>query len=159
MPVPLQWVIGTLTVWHGIVLAGFVILNLWPRPESGRQLPLPMRVWASFVIPVTLYCMVSLIVGQVVGDRFPWSMLWPAGLMLGALVSSIFLAVTLAAVWHTRGRKTVPVAMVMIVPPLAAVFFGLFFTSVWWIFPRVIEWGGLLDFPEAPWGVHLYRAP
>lgn len=159
MPVPLQWVIGTLTIWHGIFLAGFVIINLWPRPQSERQLPMPMRIWASFVIPVILYCMVSLIAGQVVGDRFTWSMLWPAGLMLGALVSSIFLAVTLAAVWHTRGRQAGPIAMGFIVPPLAAVFFGLFFSCVWWIFPRVIEWGGLIDFPEASWGVHLYRAP
>lgn len=159
MPAPLAWVIGTLTMWHGIILAGFVALSLLMRTKPEAQLPLPMRVWASLVTPAVFYAMFALIAGQVFGDYFPWAMLWPAGLCLGALFASMFLATLFGKGGLVRSRKAEPIMTLVIGTPIAAAFFGLFFSVAWWIFPRVIEWGGLLDFPEAAWGVHLYRAP
>lgn len=158
MPVPLEWVIGTLTIWHYAIWAGFMAINVWPRPRPEGALPLPMRLWAGAVFPPVLYAMVSLIVGQIVGDRFPWSMLWPAGMCLGALFSSIFLGVLLAAIWNTRGRQVQAIVMLVVAVPLSTMFFGLFFTCAWWLFPRVIDFG-LIPYPDLPWGVHLYRGP
>jgi hypothetical protein len=159
LPVPLQWAIGTLTVWHGIILAGFVALSLLVRTKSEQQLPLPMRVWASFVTPVTFYAMFALIAGQVFGDHFPWAMLWPAGLWLGALFASMFLATLLGDAGLLRARKAGPILTLAVGTPVAAGFFGLFFAVAWWIFPRVIALGGLIDFPDLAWAVHLYRGP
>lgn len=153
LPAPLQWVIGTLTIWHYAVLAGFIALNLLPLTGHERQLPLPMRLWASLILPVTLYAMVALIAGQVVGDRFAWSMLWPAGLCLGALTSSMFLSTLFGATGLIRRGDARSILMLLIAVPIAATFFGLFYAAAWWIFPRVIELGGLIDFPNLAWGV------
>jgi hypothetical protein len=154
LPEPLQWVIGTLTVWHYAILAVFMAINAWPWPKVEGTLPLPVRLWASIVIPTVLYTMASLVVGQIVGDRYTWSMLWPAGLGLGAVFATIVLSVLLDGVWSTQGRQTRPALMLVIAIPLTTAFFGLFFTCVWWLFPRIIGFG-LIDFPKLSWGVQL----
>jgi hypothetical protein len=154
LPEPLQWVMGTLTIWHYAILAGFMAMNVWPRPKAEGTLPLPVRLWASIVIPTVLYTMASLVVGQIVGGRYTWSILWPAGLSLGALAATMFLAVLLDGVWHTQGRQTRPILMLIIAIPLTTAFFGLFFTCVWWVFPRIIGLG-LIDWPKLSWGVQL----
>jgi hypothetical protein len=121
-------------------------------------MPLPFRKWgAVFMLPI-FYCMVALIAGQTFGDKFSWSQLWPAGLGLGAIFSTAFLTGLVPALWHGKGKRIELTIMTVVFVPLAAAFFGLFFTFAWWLFPRLIDLG-LFDFPSYAWAVHLYRAP
>jgi hypothetical protein len=159
MPVPLQWVIGTLTVWHYAIWVLYAGLGLRRPRDQENDMPYPIRIWGAVFMPPIFYCMVALIAGQIFGDKFAWSQLWPAGLSMGAIFASPFLIALVPALWNGKGRRIEFSIMTVVFVPLATAFFGLFFTFACWIFPRVIEWGGLIDFPDLAWGVHLYRAP
>lgn len=99
--------------------------------------------------------MFALIAGQVFGDFYSWSQLWPAGLCLGAVFASIFLATLFGDAGLIRARKAEPIMTLVVGTLIAVAFFGLFFSVVWWVFPRLIEFGGLIDFPRYAWAVHL----
>jgi hypothetical protein len=75
MPVPLQWVIGTLTIWHYAIWVLCAGLSLRRRPNQQEAMPLPFRTWGAVFMPPILYCMVALIAGQIFGDKFAWSQL------------------------------------------------------------------------------------
>ena len=154
LPEPLQWVIGTLTFWHYAVWALHGGLSLWRLPKEQPAMPRPFLMWgAVFMLPI-FYCMVALIAGQIFGDKYSWSQLWPAGLCLGANISTAFLTGLVPALWHGKGKRIELTIMTVVSVPLAAAFFGLFFTVAWWLFPRFMGLG-LIDWPKFAWGVQL----
>ena len=154
LPEPLQWVVGTLTYWHYAIWALHAGLSLWRWPNQEKPMPLPFRTWgAVFMLPI-FYCMVALIAGQIFGDKYSWSQLWPAGFGLGCLISTAFLTGLVPALWYEKGKKIELTIMMVVFVPLAATLFGLVFTFVWWGFPRFIGLG-LINFPKYAWGVQL----
>jgi hypothetical protein len=158
LPAPLAWVIGTITIWHLAIWVLQAGLSFWRWPNQEPPLPLPFRAWgAIFMLPIA-YCMVALIAGQIFGDKYAWAQLWPAGLGLGAILSTAFLTGLLPALWVGKGKRIELTILTVLSVPLAAASFGLFFTVAWWLFPRLIDFG-LIDWPEFSWAVHLYRAP
>jgi drug/metabolite transporter (DMT)-like permease len=154
IPEPLAWVIGTLTFWHYAIWALIAGLSLWRWPNQEPPTPLPFRMWgAVFMLPIS-YSMVALVVGQLFGEKYSWSQLWSAGLGLGAIFCTAFLTGLVPALWVGKGKRIELSIMTFVFVPLAGAFFGLFFTFVWWFFPRFIDLGPI-DFPELSWGVQL----
>lgn len=117
-------------------------------------MPLLLRVWGGIVMLPMFYAMTSLVVGQLFGDHYSWSQVWPSGLMLGALVSSNFALWIARAIWQAKNKRLQLLALGSFVVPLAAGFFGLFFSVAWWLLPRVVGLG-LIDFPKLSWGVQV----
>ena len=151
---PLQWVASTLTIWHYLIWAVVFLLHLWRGPKNNKAMPLHLRVWGGAVCIPIVYCMGSLVLGQLFGDKFSWSELWPSGLATGAAISTFFLV---AILWETRAaseRKLELLSLAIVVIPFATGFFGLFLAFAWWVFPRVAGFG-LFDFPKLSWGVQL----
>jgi hypothetical protein len=151
---PLRWVIETLTIWHYLAWAAFFGLSFWRGPADKEAMPINLRLWAGIIMLPIFYAMTSLVVGQLFGDNFSWSQVWPSGLMLGGLVSSFFLVGFAEAIWHGDGRRLELFAFGGFAIPFAAGFFGLFFSVAWWLLPRAVGFG-LIDFPKFPWGVQL----
>ena len=84
-------------------------------------------------------------IGQMFGDKFTFAALWRSTALLGGAWIGLVLAVS-------QWRLPWPVSLFFV-----AVGAG-FVTLALWFLPRVADLG-FIDFPEAAWGVHLYRAP
>jgi len=113
-----------------------------------------LRLWAGLCVPIVLYCMVAIIIGQLFGDRFAWSQLWPSGLANDALFSTFILPVLVPAIWNERGQRLELIMLGILGIPLGTAFFGLLFSGVWWLFPRIIGFG-FIDFPKHAWAVQV----
>ena len=143
--VPLLYVWDTLTVWHlAFWLAVPVLLGIVMPLRAGRPI-----IWAWFAAGLPMlaiaYTMLAIATGQLFGDTFPLSALWRSTALLGGLYVGMLLA-------GSDRRPPLPISLAFV-----AVGAG-FFTFALWFLPRAAGLG-LIDFPEAPWGVHLYRAP
>ncbi|MEY4838807.1 MAG: hypothetical protein RLZZ475_2666 [Pseudomonadota bacterium] len=148
---PLAYLWGTLTVWHmaiwivlpllmGVVLSLCVGQPVLWKTLLWKTLPLHLAVLAI------AYGIFALIFGQVFGDKYSWSQLWPSGTVLGGSFGAL--------VFFERSANRPPTAFGLIGVAMAAVFY----TFCIWLFPRILGFG-LIDFPRYAWAVHLYRAP
>ncbi len=151
---PLEWVASTITAWHLAAWAVFFVLSVWLTPRGKKAMPKPLRIWGGIIMLPLVYCMGALVIGQLFGDRFSWSQIWPSGLMTGVVVSTFFVVEIVPAVWRGAGRRMELSVLGIVAVPLVTVFFGLFFSVVWWVFPRIIGFG-LFDLPKQSWGVQL----
>jgi len=105
-------------------------------------------------MPVVLYCMVAIIIGQLFGERFAWSQIWPSGLVLGAGLSTWFIVGVIHPIVSDPGRRNELIAGGLFAFSVGTAFFGLFFSGVWWLFPRIIG-VGFIDFPKYAWAVQV----
>ncbi len=139
---PLVYLWDTLTVWHVAIwialplLMGVGLQLLADEPVLWKVLPLYL------IILAITYGIFALIFGQVFGDKYSWSQLWPSGALLGGSFGALIFV----------DRSTTR-------PPTAFDFFGwamaaLFFPFCIWLFPRILGFG-LIDFPKLSWGVQL----
>ncbi|MBI1402159.1 MAG: hypothetical protein GC147_02965 [Porphyrobacter sp.] len=139
---PLAYLWGTLTVWHVaiwiafLLLMGVVLQLRADKPVLWKVLPLYL------IILAIAYGIFALIFGQIFGDKYSWSQLWPSGALLGGSFGALIFA--------DRSATRPPAAFALVGVAFAAVFF----TFCIWLFPRVIGFG-LIDFPKAAWGVQL----
>ncbi len=140
---PLAYVWGTLTVWHVAVWLAFAIL---------QGVVLPLRYGGSvnwFSLPFFLimlaifYGIFALMFGQLFGDKYSWSQLWPSGVLLGGSFGALVFA-------RTRSSIRPPVAFALLGVVLAAAFY----TFCLWLLPRIVGFG-LIDWPKFSWGVQL----
>lgn len=143
--VPLLYVWETLTVWHvAIWLTVSLVLGLVLPLRDGRPV-----VWAWFAagppILAIVYALLAIATGQLFGDKFTLAALWPSTSLLGGVSVGLLLA-------GSAGRPPWPISLFFV-----GVGAGLFTFALWFL-PRVAGLG-LIDFPEASWGVHLYRSP
>lgn len=153
---PLRWVTGTLTIWHFVVWAAFFVLCVWPAAQSSNAMPWPLRLWAAVIMLPLFYCWIGPIMGQIFGEKFDWSQLWPTGLAIGALLSTFYVVGLSGAAWS---EKSVTLALVAVpVWLFAAMFFGLFISATSWLMPRIVDIGPL-EMPTASWGVKLPPSP
>ena len=149
---PLLWVIGTLTPWHYGVWAAFLGLSIWGGQKNEETMPLPLRLLAGLIIFPVFYGMIAPIVGQVVGDHYNWSQLWPSAFILSGVLSLWFLVPV--SFGGTLKKDWGVLAFGLFGFGIATAIFGLFFAGSWWLFPRIIGFG-LFDFPKYAWGVQL----
>ena len=149
---PLAWIESTLTPVHGIVWAVLILFFIFANSDAEDRLAMPMRITGGFIILPMIYCAMAVVIGQIFGDTYSWSQLWPTGIALGAGAGMIFLVFGLAAALDGGGLI---VAIFFTAASLfATAVFGLFFSFFWWAIPRVV---GLapIDFPKFSWAVQL----
>jgi hypothetical protein len=145
--VPLFYVWDTLTPWHIAVwlavpaLVGIVLPLRAGRPVMWAWLP------SALLVLAIVYALLAIAIGQVFGDKFTLAALWPSTALLGGL----FLGLSFVGIDPARRP---PVGLMLAFIAVGAVFF----TFALWFLPR-FSGLGLIDFPDASWGVHLYRAP
>ncbi|PLK24074.1 hypothetical protein C0V72_06790 [Porphyrobacter sp. TH134] len=158
--VPLRYVIGTLTVWHGVALLAIMAPSAYAYVTSTAAKPtletsLPRLFLLSFMA-VWMYCLAALVLGRLFGDKFPFAQVWPSALALGFSMAVVFVACSLAFDGKTL---TLELALFSV---FGIAFFtlglALFACIAIFLMPRAVGFG-LVDWPKASWGVHLYRAP
>jgi hypothetical protein len=139
---PLAYVWGTLTLWHMAIWIAFpllmgVVLKL--RADG----PVLWKVLSLYLTILAIaYGIFTLIFGQIFGDKYSWSQLWPSGALLGGSFGALL--------FTDRSASRPPVAFVLLGVTVAAGFY----TFCIWLFPRIIGFG-LIDFPKLSWGVQL----
>ena len=153
---PLRWVTGTVTIWHLIAWVAFFVICIWPVSDPSKAMPWHLRLWSAVVILPVMYCWMGPIVGQIFGDKFVWSQLWPSGLAIAAVFSMFFLVALGGAAWDERSLALALLAIPMWL--FASMFFGLFFAATSWVMPRVVD-AGLVELPKPSWGVKLPPSP
>jgi len=145
--VPLLYVWNTLTPWH---------IAIWLMVPALIGIVLPLRagrsvMWAwlpsALLALAIIYALLAIATGQLFGDKFTLTALWPSTALLG----SLFIGLVLANTDRTR-RPPAGVGLAFIAVG------AVFYTFALWLLPRMADFG-LIDFPELAWGVHLYRAP
>lgn len=143
--VPLLYVWDTLTVWHlAIWIAVPIVFGVVLPLRDGRPV---VRRWLAAGLPVLAiaYAVLAIATGQMFGDTFTLAALWRSTALLGGVAVCLLLA-------GSERRPPWPISLAFVIFGAAFVTFAL------WLLPRVAGLG-LIDFPEASWGVHLYRAP
>lgn len=156
---PLRYVIGTLTIWHGVALLAIMSPNAYAYVTSTAAKPalessLPGLFLFSFMV-VWMYFLGALVLGQMFGDKFPFAQVWPSALALGFSMSVVFVACALAI----DGKALTGELVLFSVFAIAFFTLGLalFACTAIFLMPRAVGFG-LVDFPKLSWGVQLYRA-
>jgi hypothetical protein len=154
--VPLRYVIGTLTIWHGVALLAIMAPSFYGHITSAAAKPtletsLPGVFLFSFGV-VWMYCLAALVLGQLFGDKFPFAQVWPSALALGFSMAVVFVACSLAI----DGKAlTVELALFSVFGvTLFTLGLALFACIVIFLMPRAVGFG-LIDFPKLAWGVQL----
>ena len=157
---PLRYVLGTITIWHGVALLAIMSPSAYAYITSTAAKPaletsLPGLFLFSFMV-VWMYCLAALVLGQLFGDKFPFAQVWPSALALGFSMAVVFVACSLA---FDGKALTLELALFSV---FGIAFFTLgltlFACIAIFLMPRAVGFG-LVDWPKASWGVHLYRAP
>lgn len=153
---PLRYVIGTLTIWHGLVLLGLIGLNVRAFVGGGSEgsvlhSSLPGLMLACFLF-VWMYLVAAPIVGQLFGDKYPFAAVWPSALVLASMMSAAFVSFALTS----EGR---PVTLEFALFGgfffvFAAMGLTLFVCFAHYVMPRAAGFG-LIDFLKLSWGVQL----
>lgn len=143
--VPLLYVWDTLTVWHvAIWLAVPLVVGVVLPLRDGRPV---MWAWLAGALPLLAiaYAVLAIATGQLFGDTFTLAALWRSTALLGGVSVGLLLA-------GPQRRPPWPISLFFVAAGAGFVTFAL------WFLPRAAGLG-LIDFPKASWGVHLYRAP
>ncbi|MBX7528617.1 hypothetical protein [Qipengyuania vesicularis] len=138
---PLDYAISTFTNWHilvGSILIGLPLLFSNDRAFVGM---LSTLITQAIVVAV-FYCWMATIIGQVFGDRFTWSQIWPSGFAL----ATAFMIGAIIHFMRSTGEKLVVLALI----PIGIPFFGFFISATMWAMPKVVSWT-----PKASWGAAL----
>jgi hypothetical protein len=153
---PLRYAIGTVTIWHGLVLLGLIGLNVrafvvGSAQESVFHSTLPGLLLGCFMF-VWMYLFAAPLVGQLFGDKYPFAAVWPSALVIAAMMSAAFVGFAL-----TSEGKPMTLEFALF-GGFAFVFFTagltLFICLVHYVLPRAAGFG-LIDWPKTSWGVQL----
>lgn len=153
---PLRYAIGTVTIWHGLVLLGFIGLNVrafvaGSSQESVFHATLPGLLLGCFMI-IWMYLLAAPTVGQLFGDKYPFAAVWPSALVLASMMSAAFVGFAL-----TSEGKPITLEFALFggfAFLFVAMGLTLFVCLAHYVKPRAAGFG-LIDFPKAAWGVQL----
>ena len=138
---PLAYVLSTLTLWHGVVMAAILALMHFVGPITIGAPIEWTRIPSTLAVLASVCGIFTLILGQLVGDNYPAKTLWPTALLFGAVFSSI-------PFWSPNTDAPAGFAIFSIA------FGANFLAAVIWLAPRFLDIG-IVDFPRLPWGVRL----
>ena len=140
---PFAYLWGTLTVWHMALWLAFPVMIGVVLPLRANE-PIIWKVLPiALIMGATFYGIFALIFGQIFGDKYTWSQLWPSGALLGGSFGALIFV-------PNGSSKQPPFAFSLIGVAVAAAVY----TICMWLFPRIAGFG-LFDFPKLSWGVHL----
>ena len=144
---PIKYAAGTLTKWH---LLAWLTISLIPLLSLGATPPLE-RVGDSLMIAIAfglLYLIAAPLIGQIYGDKFIWSQVWP----------SVFVVSFLLMVWfcidRVRTELDFPLSAAIIFLTIGTLWFGICLSLVTWLVPKAAAWSPD-QFHKKPWGVSL----
>ena len=145
---PLGYVASTFTAWHWVIGSTLLLLIGVVLPiANGETIKWSWVPFAALAL-VSMYAIMALMFGQVFGDKYPFRMIWPSGLILGALFSALPM---LQLALPSNGDTASPPRWFAIL----AVFIGAnFFAIALWLLPRMVGFG-LFEIPKLSWGVKL----
>jgi hypothetical protein len=152
----LKWVASTLTYWHFAIWVAFASVVLWKEAAAPGTIDWSFKVWFAAVMMPVMCCWVGPIIGQIFGDKFAWSQLWPTGLVIGGTVSTFYVVGIVGSAWNERSAS-----LALLAAPVwlgATLILGLFMAATSWAMPRMID-SGLVELPKASWGVNLPPSP
>ena len=153
---PLAYVWGTTTVWHFAFWGAFLLLCLLPAKSKSDKMPIALRLNAGLVIPPVLCAMITLILGQIWGDKFSWSQLWRSGLIVGATLASTFLTFGLGVTRAERSstdKLGLGIFLGLLGFLIAALFFGLGLAGIFYLIPRAFA--NVFEPQPVTWAVQL----
>ncbi len=143
---PLLFIWSSLTVLHYLIWIGLSLLVGVILPLSAKQdITMSGIAIPALLLPVA-YGIFALIFGQIFGENYAAKILWPSGMILGALFTSLpFMDKAL-----NHQASDVPVWFGLISIFVGANFFAFFI----WLAPRLIDFGPI-DLPKLSWGVQF----
>lgn len=140
---PLAFIWGTLTIWHIVIWLAVSLLVGVVLPlrfgGSVNWLSLPMFLYMLAIV----YGIFVLMLGQVFGNTYSWSQIWPSGALLGGAFGAL-------AFVPKGSSQPLPLPFALI----SVAIFATFCAVGLWLLPRMVEFG-LIDFPKTSWGVQL----
>jgi hypothetical protein len=153
---PLRYAVGTVTIWHGLVLLGLIGLNVRAFLEGSSQgsvfhATLPGLLLGCFTI-VWMYLIVAPVVGQLFGDKYPFAAVWPSALVLASTMSAAFVSFALTSEGRPMTLEFALFGGFAFV--FAATGLTLFVCIAHYVMPRAAGFG-LIDWPKTSWGVQL----
>jgi len=151
---PIRYAIGTITIWHGVALLSIMAASAYAQISGAGGKSAALASFPGLALTALmigwLYLLVAPVVGQLVGDKYPFAMVWPSALVLGGLVAAGFLA----AVFVIDGKpmsatlaQAGAFAFVLFTAGLSA-----FVCFAHYVLPRVV---GIVSCPKLSWGVQL----
>ncbi|WP_298309090.1 hypothetical protein [uncultured Erythrobacter sp.] len=143
---PLNYLWDSLTIWHLAIWIGFMItFEMAVRQKSKLRVSFA-RIFLTALLLAIIYGLFALLFGQLFGDKYTAAELWPSGMVLGGLLTSIGFFGDL----FSEQRNGFPTWFAVLGIVIGANFcaFGL------WLLPRIVGLG-LIDFPRFSWGVQL----
>ncbi|MEM6857927.1 MAG: hypothetical protein AAF559_08655 [Pseudomonadota bacterium] len=138
---PLAYVLSTLTLWHGVIMIALVSLMHFIGPITNGAPIEWTRIPATVAMLASVCGIFTPSAGQLVGDNYPATTLWPTAFVFGAVFTSI-------PFWSSDTDAPVGFAIFSIV------FGANFFAAAIWLAPQFLD-VGIIDFPRLPWGVRL----
>ena len=153
---PIRYAIGTVTIWHGLVLLVLIGLNIRAYIDGSAQVSvfhsnLPGLLLGCFMF-AWMYLLAAPLVGQLFGDKYPFAAVWPSAVVIAALMSAAFVGFAL-----TSEGKPMTVQFALLGGFAFVIFtavLALFVCIVHYVMPRTAGFG-LIDFPKTSWGVQL----
>jgi hypothetical protein len=140
---PLAYIWGTLTIWHILIwlalslLVGVVVPRRFGCLVSGLSLPMFLYMLAI------AYGIFALMFGQVFGNTYSWSQIWPSGALLGGAFGAL--------AFSPKGlSQSLPLPVALFSIAMSAAFFAVGL----WLLPRMVGLGPI-DWPKLSWGVQL----
>jgi len=145
---PLGYVAATLTTWHFVIGGAFLMLIGVVMPlANGEAIKWSWLPIGGFAI-ISIYALFVLLFGQVFGDKYPFGMIWPSGVIVGAVFSALPF---LIALFNSSDQSSSPPTWFAAV----GVFIGAnFFAIGLWLLPRMVGFG-FFELPKLSWGVKL----
>lgn len=144
---PLRYSAGTLTKWH---LLAWLAISLIPLASLNRAPPLEilghcLMGACGFAL---LYLIAAPLVGQVYGDKFTWSQVWP----------SVFIVAFLLMTWFCLGfiqdAPNFGLTEAIVILTFGTLWFGICLSLLTWLAPKASAWAPKRH-PKKPWGVSL----
>lgn len=146
---PLTYAWRSITLVHAAIFAALVLVPVvMPRANQPDTVDFPGFPLNAVMI-LAAYFLFAPIVGQVFGDKFSFSQVWPSSAVLGM----IFAGILVGAAGVVEGRSG-PIGFLVFAFVAGSVFLGLAFNLFLYVFPRMVGWG-IVQIPKAPWGVVL----
>lgn len=144
---PLRYAAGTVTIWHVGLYLGLVALEGLAASDgaAGSPSPFPGLLLTSFFI-AWMYALAAPLVGQMVGERYPFAMVWPAAVVLACALAGANAVVSLLA-----GGTAVPLPAAFDFLLLAAALTPMICFALY-VLPRL---RGLPPHRRQRWGVRL----
>jgi len=145
LPAPILYSVELLTWWHVAIWAAVVLMIGLQGSQS--ELSLLAKLGFAAAAVALFYLLFMPIIGQVFGDKFSLSQVWPTSALIGIGVAATFYLYIFAI-----NDKDAPTDFFIFGFLIHSVFLGLVLNLFLFLVPRVVSYGPA-EIPAMSWGV------